>query len=164
MSYCRECGHKLENKYLENEGMIPYCPQCKEYRFPLFNVACSMIVLSPDQKEVCLIQQYNKPDYVLVAGYVNCKEDAEDCVVREIQEELGASVSSYSFNRSHYFAKSNTLMLNFTAVLQSKDIQPNHEIDTYAWFDLQEARKAIKKNSLAESFLLGYLDHSYCFK
>ena len=164
MNYCRDCGHKLEMKYIENEGMIPYCPHCKEYRFPLFNVACSMIVLSPDHKEVCLIQQYHKPFYVLVAGYVNRGEDAEDCVVREIKEELGVNVTSYTFNRSHYFSKSNTLMLNYTAVLESKNIHSNFEVDTYDWFTLEEARKQIKKNSLAESFLLGYLDHSYCFK
>ena len=150
-------------KFLENEGMIPYCPACKEYRFPLFNVACSMIVLSPSKEEVVLIQQYGNPYYVLVAGFVNQKEDAEDCVVREIQEELGAKVSSYSFNRSHYFPKSNTLMLNFTAVLESKELHCNQEVDSYAWFSLQEARKQIKKNSLAKAFLEGYLDHSYSF-
>lgn len=150
-------------KYLENEGMVPFCPACNAYRFPLFNVACSMIVLSPSKEEVVLIQQYGRPDYVLVAGYVNKTEDAEDCVVREIQEELGAKVASYSFNRSHYFAKSNTLMLNFTAVLESKELHCNEEVDEYAWFDLQEARNQIKKNSLAQAFLVGYLDHSYSF-
>ena len=164
MSYCTECGHLLEDRYLEDEGMVPYCPNCNVFRFPLFNVACSMIVLSPNQDEVCLIQQYGRPDYVLVAGYVNLAEDAEDCVVREIQEELGVHVLSYSFNRSHYFSKSNTLMLNFTVVVNSKVVHPNHEVDAYAWFNLDLARGQIKKNSLAESFLLGYLDHSYCFK
>ena len=163
MSYCRECGHKLEMKFLENEGMVPYCPACNAYRFPLFNVACSMVVLSPNKDEIVLIKQYNKPDYVLVAGYVNQKEDAEDCVVREIKEELGADVTSFHFNRSHYFAKTNTLMLNFTAVLASKELCCNEEVDSYAWFTLKEAREQIKKNSLAQAFLLGYLDQSYSF-
>ena len=163
MSYCQECGHKLEDRFLENEGMIPYCPNCQQFRFPMFNVACSMIVLSPDKDEVVLIQQYGKPYYVLVAGYVNQKEDAEDCVVREIKEELGAKAASFSFNRSHYFPKSNTLMLNFTVVLESKELHCNEEIDSYAWFTLEQARENIKKNSLAQAFLLGYLDHSYSF-
>ena len=163
MSYCKECGSLLEIKYLEEEGMIPYCPKCKEFRFPQFNVACSMIALSPDQKEVVLIQQYGKKNYVLIAGYVNQKEDAEDCVVREIKEELGADVTSYHFNRSHYFPKTNTLMLNFTVVLKSKELNCNHEVDRFDWFDLKEAREKIKKNSLAKAFLDGYLDHTYSF-
>lgn len=163
MSYCKECGSLLEMKYLEEEGMIPYCPKCHEFRFPQFNVACSMIALSPDKKEVVLIQQYGAKDYVLIAGYVNQKEDAEDCVVREIKEELGVDILSCQFNRSHYFPKTNTLMLNFTVVLKSKELHCNHEVDFFNWFDLKEARMKIKKNSLAKAFLEGYLDRSYSF-
>ena len=163
MSYCRECGEKLEMKYLEGEGMVPYCENCGQYRFPQFNVACSMIVLSPDQKEVVLIQQYGKKNYILVAGYVNKGEDAEDCAIREIREELGAEADCLHFNRSHYFSKSNTLMLNFTVVLKSKELSCNWEVDRYSWFDLKTAREKIKKNSLAAAFLNGYLDHSYSF-
>ena len=26
--YCRDCGAKLTLRFLENEGLIPYCEQC----------------------------------------------------------------------------------------------------------------------------------------
>ena len=39
MKYCVECGTKLIYKELENEGMIPYCEKCHEYRFPIFSSA-----------------------------------------------------------------------------------------------------------------------------
>ena len=29
MSYCTECGTELKLKYLENEGMIPWCETCQ---------------------------------------------------------------------------------------------------------------------------------------
>ena len=27
MKYCMHCGHKLDEKYLMGEGMVPYCPE-----------------------------------------------------------------------------------------------------------------------------------------
>ena len=60
MKYCYECGAPLTEKYLEREGMVQYCPQCEQFRFPIFNTAVSMEVLSPDKTQVLLIQQYGK--------------------------------------------------------------------------------------------------------
>jgi NAD+ diphosphatase len=77
---CPECGTKLIEKELEHEGLVPYCETCKEYRFPMFNTAVSMICKYQDN--VLLIKQYNKPFYILVAGYLNLGEGLEDAVKR----------------------------------------------------------------------------------
>jgi len=71
MKYCMECGTKLETKYLENEGVIPFCPNCNEFRFPIYSCAVSMEVLNPDKNKVVLIKQYGRDFNVLVAGYIN---------------------------------------------------------------------------------------------
>lgn len=34
MKHCMECGRELTEKYLENEGMIPYCENCKALSVP----------------------------------------------------------------------------------------------------------------------------------
>lgn len=60
MNYCTECGTKLENRPLEHEGIIPFCPQCGEYRFPMYNVAVSMIVVNEDNGKLLLVKQYGK--------------------------------------------------------------------------------------------------------
>ena len=163
MKYCMQCGEKLTEKMLEGEGMVPWCPSCADYRFPIFNTAVSMIVMNEDRSRIILIKQYGRPDYILVAGYINKGEDAEDAVRREIKEELGLEVSELHFNRSHYYKYSNTLMLNFTAEVTSFEARPNEEIDSYAWLTEEEAREKIRKNSLARAFLVGYLDHVYEF-
>lgn len=147
---------------LKDEGMVPYCPHCETYRFPLFNVAVSMIVTNEKEDQILLIKQYGRNTYILVAGYVNKGEDAEHAVVREVKEEMNLDVHQVRFNHSHYFAKSNTLMLNFTAIVDGH-VYPNWEIDSYHWFSREEARKNIRPNSLAEAFLVGYLDGTYHF-
>ena len=163
MDYCMQCGTKLRPLYHETEGCdIPYCDTCGDYRFPVFNTAVSMIVTNGDGSKILLIRQYGRPTYILVAGYVTCGEDVEDTVVREVKEEMGLTVTSMHFNHSHYFKPSNTLMLNFT-VRVSGETSPNWEIDDWSWFTEKEARENIRKGSLAEAFLLGYLDGEYHF-
>ena len=158
-NYCRECGTKLVPKELENEGIVPYCPSCGQYRFPQYNVAVSMIVVNEEKDEILLIQQYGRPSYILVAGYVSRGEALEDAVAREVREETGMTVSRIKFNRTKFFEKSDTLMCNFTAfVKDASELDPNYEIDSYAWFTRDEARANIRPNSLAEWFLVSYLD------
>ena len=82
--------------------MVPYCPKCQQFRFPIFNTAVSMEVLSPDKTRILLIQQYGKKRNILVAGYVNRGESAEQAVAREVKEEIGLTVHDITFNESHF--------------------------------------------------------------
>ena len=130
--HCFECGTALIEKELEEEGIVPYCPKC---------------------------QQYGKPSYILVAGYVNRGEAEEHAVVREVREETGLEVEHLRFNRTKFFEPSNTLMCNFTAFVRTaKALHINHEVDRCKWFTPQEARENIRPNSLAAEFLNAYLD------
>lgn len=106
-----------------------------------------------------LIQQYGKPVYILVAGYINRGEQAENAVAREIKEETGMTVSHIKFNRIKFYEPSNTLMCNFTAfVKDDSELNTNGEIDKYKWSEKEEARKNILPDSLASIFLTSYLD------
>ena len=119
MKYCMKCGNELRMRNLKHEGSIPYCAACGEYRFPYANTAVSLILLSPRQDQVLLIQQYQKKDYILVAGYVNQKESLEEALQRECREEIGRELTSIRFLKSAYYEPSNTLMCCFTAVADS---------------------------------------------
>lgn len=157
--YCTECGTELIEKELEREGLVPYCPSCKAHRFPGFNVAVSIIVMNPTEDKILLIQQYGSKDYILVAGYVNKGEDAEHTVARELQEETGLKARKIQFNRSHYFAPSNTLMLNFSCVTEDETLaELTDEVDYAKWFAIAEAKENIKPNSLAKRFLKEFLE------
>ena len=157
--HCFECGTELIEQKLEGEGIVPYCPQCQQFRFPMYNVAVSMIVINEQTGEILLIKQYGRPSFILVAGYVNRGEQVEHAVCREIKEETGMTASHIKFNRTSFFEPSNTLMCNFTAyVKDSSELSPNSEIDSYQWFAPEDARLNIRPNSLASQFLNAYLD------
>ena len=161
MKYCYECGNKLINKELENEGIIPYCEKCGEYRFPIFSTAVSMIVENQDKTKILLIQQYGKKNNVLVAGYINKGENAEAAVIREVMEETGLKVKTLHLNKSEYFKNTNTLMLNYSCTVESESLEHLNtvEVDEAQWFTHEQAVENIKKNSLAERFLLNYLNN-----
>lgn len=152
MEYCPTCGTRLEEKVLEHEGIIPYCSTCKKFCFPHFNTAVSMVITTETMDKVLLIEQYGKKRYILVAGYVNKGEDAETAAQREIMEEVALTVKKLTFQKTAYYEKSNTLMINFIAVVEDELVHPNEEIDSYAWFSLEEAKTKIAKGSLAEKF------------
>ncbi len=164
LDFCPVCGTKLYKRYLEHEGEIPYCENCGDFRFPIFSTAVSMITLSPDRSKMLFLKQYGNNFFVLPAGYVNKGESAEQAVKREIAEELGVSVKEFWFNRSGYFEKSQTLILNFTAVLESEELNTNYEVDSFGWFSPDEAVLNIKPNSLASQFVKSFIDNNEVIK
>ncbi|VTS43270.1 NUDIX hydrolase [Streptococcus pseudoporcinus] len=157
--HCQECGTKLIAKELENEGQIPFCSHCEQFRFPSFNTAVSLIVVNQSNHKVLLIQQYGRPRKILVAGYVSKGESLEETALRELKEETCLTGLSISFNKSQFFEPSNTLMCNFTVFVKDDGgFQANHEIDAYDWYSPEEARQNNFPHSLAASFLNYYLD------
>ena len=160
-SHCPACGAPLVEKALAGEGLVPWCEQCGAFRFNKFNVAVSMIVRAGDGGDILLIQQYGRAQYILVAGYVNRGEPAEDAARREIMEETGLEAIRLRFNRTRFYEPSNTLMINFTAVVRDPGaLKCNGEIDAWRWFSPADARANIRPGSLAAEFLNAYLDET----
>ena len=159
MRYCETCGTLLEDRELEHEGTVPFCPRCGEFRFPVYSVAVSMIVLNEENGRLLAVKQYGEDYFRLVAGYVNRGETLEHAVLRELKEETGLTASRIRFNRTRFFEPSNTLMCNFTAFVKDDSaFSPNFEIDSWAWFTFEEARRNINPEMLAGKFMHAFLD------
>ena len=73
MKYCVHCGTKLVPRELKNEGIIPYCETCQEFRFPIFSVAVSVEVQSPDREKILLINTEGDTDPDAYLRIVNAK-------------------------------------------------------------------------------------------
>ena len=158
MKFCEECGTKLEPKYLDGEGMIDYCSNCQKFVFKKYSVAVILIVISVKTKKVLLIKQYNKDKFILIAGYINQGESAEEALVRELKEEVSLIPISWTFKKTKYFEKSNTLMLNYVVYVNEDIVNVNHEVDYFEWFDLEAALNVFDKTTLAYEFYKNYYD------
>ena len=159
LNYCPVCGAKLHPKELPHEAAALYCDCCGEYRFPLFSAAVAVTVLDAAGENMVMIRQYGEPDPVLVAGYIDKGETAEEAVIREVNEELGMTAQGLAFLRSRYYAPSETLMLLYAVTVSETAAVPNWEVDGWEWVPVENALAQVKPGGLAEAFLLDYEEY-----
>ena len=162
LNYCPVCGTKLYPKEQPHEAPALYCSHCGEYRFPLFSAAVAVTVLDEAGENMILIRQYGDPDPVLVAGYIDKGETAEDAVIREVGEELGMTAQNLTFLRSRYYAPSETLMFHYAATVKGKAAAPNWEVDGWEWVPVEQALGLVKSGGLAEALLLDFEEYRKC--
>lgn len=156
LNFCPVCGAPLSLRPHPTEAPTLWCEGCGEYRFPLYSTAISVILLDQSGENMLLIRQYGEEAPVLVAGYVDKGERAEDAVVREVREELGMQAEVLGFLGSHWYAPSETLMLNFLARTTEAEARPNAEVDAWEWVPVPEARGRVSPGGLAETLLGDY--------
>ena len=151
--YCRDCGEKLSLRFLENEGLVPYCAKCEKFKFPFFPVAVSMVVTNRAENKILLAKHVGDEDYKLFAGYIKKGESAEKSIPRELKEETQLQAVKWKYLSSRYHEAKNILMLGFLVTAENGEIVPNEEIEETRWCTSDEAREIIRKNSVAEHFL-----------
>ena len=157
--FCRDCGTKLALRFLENEGLVPYCPQCEKFKFPFFPVAVSMTVVNRSETKILLAKHTGDKDYKLFAGYIKKGESAEKAIPRELREETRLNAIKWRYFCSRYHDAKDLLMLNFIVTVDEEaEIVPGEEIEEARWCDPEEAKQLIRKSSTAEYFLLGALN------
>lgn len=154
MNFCETCGKKLEKRRDEEGSLIPYCPSCGVFKYPVYFSAVSMVVLSKDMQRILLVQKGPKKRNILVAGYIDKGEGCKSCIMRELFEETALVPVEVWYNENEYFAPSNTLMHNYIVRVDLEEVYLNEELSSAKWFSLSEAKEAIAQGSLAERFLL----------
>ncbi|MCI8369666.1 MAG: NUDIX domain-containing protein [Clostridia bacterium] len=163
--YCTECGEKLTLMFANGEGIIPYCKNCKQYRFAQFATAVSMVVTNRNKDKILLAKHVGNDDFILFAGYVKKGETAEKTVTREFKEETKLNVVKYKYMGSRYHEPKNVLMLGY--IVMAEDGEPvlnEKEIEEVKWFSFDEAIATIRKDSTAEAFLKNALAEIKNFK
>ena len=80
---------------------------------------------------------YVKGMYRALAGFVEAGESLEECVHREVQEEVGVTVTDLRYFGSQSWPFPHSLMVAYTALWVSGEIVPQVlEIEDAHWFSL----------------------------
>lgn len=152
--FCIECGAPLTLMYANGEGLVPYCKNCGEFRFPQFATAVSMVVTNRSKDKILLAKHLGQDEYILFAGYVKKGETAEKAVSREFKEETNLNTVKAKYMSSRYHEPKNVLMLNFLMIAEDGEAKlDTNELEEIKWFTFEEALAQIKKDSTAEYFL-----------
>lgn len=154
--YCTECGNELEFKSIVNEGEIPFCKECNKLYFPKVDIA--MIAILTNKDKVCLLNQNNISKYkVLIAGFIKPGETLEECVRREIKEEVGIDIINCNYLNSHFYEKKEILMIGFQAETKQLDLViDKNEVDSAAWYDKDDVIGRIREGSIADKLYKQY--------
>lgn len=98
--FCGACGSPMEH---HRSLRAMRCPSCGNMVFPRLNPAVIVCVRDPERERIVLTR-YARGRYMpidaLVAGFVEIGETIEDCVRREVREELGLEVKNITYYKS----------------------------------------------------------------
>ncbi|MFY9394505.1 MAG: NUDIX domain-containing protein [Halanaerobiales bacterium] len=152
--YCTICGEKLIGKEIGDEGILPYCQSCQQPYFSIFNVSVLVAVMK-DDKVLLIKQNYvSQNNWVLVAGYIQKGETAEETVFREVEEETGLKARECKYIESYFHVKNEMLMLGFLVSVDDDRCVPGKEVDEINWFNINEAVDLIREGSTAQKHIM----------
>lgn len=132
-NYCGTCGSQIEDK---TDEKAKKCPHCGLVNYPRVSPAVIVAVIKNDQILLARNNQTRIPFYSVLAGFVEPSETLEECVRREVKEEVGITVENIQYFGSQPWPFPNSLMIGFTAEYASGEIQiDSAELSDAGWFD-----------------------------
>jgi NAD+ diphosphatase len=132
--HCGRCGTPTLDKPDERAKQ---CPACGHVVYPRLSPA--MMVLVTRGRELLLARANRFPNamYSALAGFVELGESIEDCIHREVREEVGVEVDNLVYFASQSWPFPHSLMIAFTAEYAGGDMRPcDAEIADAKWFSL----------------------------
>lgn len=134
--FCGRCGTSTQNK--SNE-IAKVCPACGLVNYPSMAPAVIVAVVKDHRILLARNQQRAFKFYSVLAGFVEPGESLEDCVKREVLEEVGITVKNISYFGSQSWPFPNSLMIGFTAQYDQGKIRVDgKEISDAGWFSKDE--------------------------
>jgi NAD+ diphosphatase len=132
--FCGRCGTLTRDKADERARE---CPSCGLVAYP--RVSPAMMALVTRGREILLARAQRFPTgmFSALAGFVEPGETIEDCIRREVREEVGIEVGRIEYFASQSWSFPHSLMIAFTAEYAAGELTPDHsEIAEARWFSV----------------------------
>jgi NAD+ diphosphatase len=149
--FCGRCGTPTEAK---REERVRVCPACKLSAYP--RVAPAVMALVTKQDQILLARSPHFPPgmYSALAGFVEPGESLEQCLAREVAEEVGVRIGRARYFASQPWPFPHSLMIAFVAEWASGEIKPQDgEIEAANWFEVLQLPKLPSKISIARRLI-----------
>jgi NAD+ diphosphatase len=130
--FCGKCGRPTEDGQNERAKV---CPRCNLVNYPRVSPAIIVAVIKNNQILLANNIRFKTGYYSVLAGFVEPGENLEECVAREIKEEVGISVNNIRYFASQPWPFPNSLMVAFLADYAGSEIKTDTtEIRDAGWF------------------------------
>lgn len=134
------------------------CPACSLRHYP--RLSPSMIVLVTRGDDVLLARspRFVNGVYSTLAGFVEAGESVEQCVAREVREEVGVEVCNIRYQGSQNWPFPHSLMLGFHADYAGGEIvMQEEEIEDARWFSVHALPPLPASRSIARYLIDSYV-------
>ena len=136
------------------EERVRVCPACKLSAYP--RVAPAVMALVRRGRELLLGRSPHFPPgmFSALAGFVEPGETLEQCVAREVEEEVGVSVTQLSYFASQPWPFPHSLMIAFVCEWAGGEIRAQEgEIEAADWFDVLHLPQLPSRISIARRLI-----------
>lgn len=157
--FCGRCG---SNTMPHKHERSKICPNCGLTSFPRLAPAVIVRVQKHTSfgPQILLARANRFPTkmFSVLAGFVEPGETLEECVQREIQEEVGITVKNIAYFGSQPWPFPHSLMIAFTADYDAGDIEiDENEVAEAGWFPPNDLPDIPPPPSIANKLILGWL-------
>lgn len=153
--YCGRCGRPTQQ---DEADRATCCGNCGLRFYPRISPCMIVLVTRGDEILLAHHQRASRVVYSTLAGFVEAGESVEDCVRREVMEEVGITVGELHYFHSQPWPFPAQLMLGFFAAYESGDINvdPKEIIDA-KWFRYDELPTVPAEASVAGQLIAHYV-------
>ena len=145
--YCGRCGRPTRDMPDERAKI---CPDCGLVNYPRLSPAIIVAVIRNDRILLARNKRFKAPFHSVLAGFVEPGETLEECVQREIGEEVGLAVKNIRYFGSQPWPFPNSLMVGFVAEYASGEITIDRkEIMAADWFPADALPRTPTRISIA---------------
>lgn len=149
--YCGRCGSQTKFKLDENGKE---CPNCNLLIFPRISPAIIVGVLKENQILLANGTRFPSSLYSLLAGFVEPGETLEECIRREVKEEVGIEIKNIRYFSSQSWPFPDSLMCGFLADYTSGEISIDKtELNDAKWFTSDNLPPVPGKISIARKII-----------
>ncbi len=149
--YCGRCGVQTEAVEGENAKI---CPECGFISYTRISPAIITAVLKEDKILLAHNSSFPKERYSIIAGFVEPGETLEECVKREVMEEVGIAVKNIKYFGSQPWPFPHSLMIGFISEYESGEIcVDDYEITDAKWFDVDNLPELPSKMSISREII-----------
>jgi NAD+ diphosphatase len=158
--YCGQCGSKVVQIEYERAKK---CPQCSHTTYPRLAPAVIVRIERPSNSgsEILLARNQRHPAgfFSVLAGFVEPGESLEECIRREVREEVGIEIKDIRYFGSQPWPFPNSLMIAFTAEHAGGTIQLEEaEIAEAGWYKANALPKVPPRVSIARKMIDAFIE------
>lgn len=155
--YCSRCGSKAQDK---EDEIARVCPECGYISYPRISPAIIVAIVNKDKLLLANNSRFKNGMYSIIAGFVEPGETFEECVIREVREEVGIEVRNIRYFGSQPWPFPDSLMIGFTAEYEGGEIREDGiEILHAGWYGVDELPKTPTGASIAGRLIKWFVEN-----